>query len=96
MKAVFTARAEEDLLLAIEFLRRRNPAAAVRFAERVFDAVDILASATVDGPAHRLRNGQECRTWRVTPARLFYSRSGETLTLLRVYHSARSPIVDPR
>lgn len=96
MKVVFTARAEEDLLLTIEFLRRRNPAAAVRLVERVFAAVDILASATVDGPADRLRNGQECRTWRVTPVRLFYSRSEETLTLLRVYHSARFPIADPR
>ena len=96
MKVVFTPRAEEDFLLALEFLRRQNPDAAVRFAQRVFAAVDILASAPVDGPVHRLWNGQECRSWPVTPVRLFYSRSGETLTIVRVYHGARSPIVDPR
>jgi plasmid stabilization system protein ParE len=74
---------------------QRNPEVAARFSEGVLAAIDMLASTPVDGPVYRLATGEECRSWPVPPVRLFYSRAGDTLTVLRIYHHARTPIAGP-
>jgi plasmid stabilization system protein ParE len=95
VNVVFAPQAEQDLVSAVEFLVRRNPDAAARFSVNVLAAVEMLASTPVDGPLHRLSTGEECRSWPVPPARIFYSRTGDTLTVLRVYHHSRAPIAGP-
>jgi plasmid stabilization system protein ParE len=96
VNVLFTVQAEEDLLASVEFLVERNPEAAARFSDRVFAAVEMLASNPVDGPVHRLSTGEECRSWPVAPVRIFYARTAESLTILRIYHDARVPILGPR
>jgi plasmid stabilization system protein ParE len=95
VKVVFSPQAEEDLFTSVEFLLQRNPEVAARFSEGVLAAIDMLASTPVDGPVYRLATGEECRSWPVPPVRLFYSRAGDTLTVLRIYHHARTPIAGP-
>ncbi|HEY2730215.1 MAG TPA: type II toxin-antitoxin system RelE/ParE family toxin [Polyangia bacterium] len=93
MKIAFAPEAVEDLAAAVVYRLERNPRAAATTADAVFGAIDKLAAHEFDGPARELRTtGERVHSWPVRPYRIYYSREEETLTVLRIHHSARRPI----
>lgn len=59
----------------------------------MFGVIGKLAAREFDGPEGVLRTtGERVRSWPVRPYRIYYRRDGETLVILRIYHSARRPI----
>ncbi|HEX3903714.1 MAG TPA: type II toxin-antitoxin system RelE/ParE family toxin [Polyangia bacterium] len=93
MKIAFAPEAVEDLAAVLEYLVERNPRAAAATADAVFAVMDRLAAGEFEGPERELGStGERVRSWPVRPYRIFYSRESETLTILRVHHSARRPI----
>lgn len=93
MKIAFAPEAVEDLAAAVEYLQERNPQAAAAAVDAVFAVIDSLAAGEFDGPERELRTtGEHVRSWPVRPHRIYYRREGETLTVLRIHHSARRPI----
>jgi plasmid stabilization system protein ParE len=93
VKIALAPEAVEDLAAVVEYLVERNPQAAAATADAVFSVVDKLASGEFDGPERELRStGERVRSWPVRPYRIFYRREVDTLTVLRIHHSARRPI----
>ena len=93
MKIAFAPEAVEDLTVVVEYLAERNPRAAAATADAVFAVVDKLAVGEFDGPERELRSSADrVRSWPLPPYRIFYRRESETLTVLRIHHSARRPI----
>ena len=93
MKIAFAPEAVEDLAAVMVFLVKRNSRAAAATADAVFAVIDRLAQGEFDGPERELRStGESVRSWPVRPYRIFYRREEETLTVLRIHHSARRSI----
>ncbi len=93
MKIAFAPEAVEDLAAVVEYLQERNPQAAAATADAVFGVIDRLAAGEFDGPERELRTrGERVRSWPVRPYRIYYRHDRETLTVLRIHHSARRPI----
>ena len=92
MKIRLAPEAEADLAATLEFIRERNPPAAIKLAEKVFAALTKLATSKIDGPEYRLTTGEAVRSWLVRPFRVFYVRQQDELHVLRIYHHARRPI----
>jgi plasmid stabilization system protein ParE len=84
--------AETDLQATLEFIRERNPTAAIALALRVFDAIEKLAAGGFEGPQQQLKTGESVRSWVITPFRIYYQRREDTLLVFRIYHHARRPI----
>ena len=89
-----SAEARADLDALLSYLLQRNPAAAVRFAQALDDALTMLAAhePRVDGPLVHLPSGDPCRRRFVHPALLLYERAPGVLYVLSVHHHAREPI----
>jgi len=93
VKIAFAPEAVEDLAAAVEYLQERNPQVAAATADAILGVIDRLAAGEFDGPERALRiTGERVRSWPVRPYRIYYRREGETLTVLRIHHSARRPI----
>lgn len=92
MSARLSPEAEADLTATLEFIRERNPAAAMKLAKKVFATLKKLAAGKVDGPEYRLTTGEVVRSWLIHPFRVFYLRRQDELQVLRIYHHARRPI----
>ncbi len=92
MNVVYAPEAVDDLQSSIAHIQERNPAAALKVANKIFAAVSLLARGNVDGPTVRLSTGEAVRAWHVKPFRLFYVRAGDELRVLRIYHHARRPL----
>jgi plasmid stabilization system protein ParE len=93
VKVRFLDLATRDLHLTVEYIARRNPAAALALAKRVLRTVEQLAAGDHEGPEQRLHSGRLVRSWPVPPLRVYYQRRAEELVVLRVYHHARKPLV---
>ena len=93
MRIVYSPQAIEDLETYVAYVARSNPDAAARLAQRVLAVVDRLAHGAFEGPEHGLHSGERVRSWPVYPLRIYYSRDADTLSILRIYHQARRPIV---
>ncbi len=93
MRITYSPQAIEDLATYVEYVARSNPEAAARAARRVLRTVDQLASGAFAGPEQQLRSGDRVRGWPVYPLRIYYRRDADTLSVLRIYHQARRPIV---
>ncbi len=85
--------AADDLASAVQFVRARNPRAARRLGEGILQLVEQLGRGDLDGPLVTLRTGEQVQSWPLPPYRVYYRREQETLTVLRVFHQARLPIV---
>jgi toxin ParE1/3/4 len=93
VKIALAPEAVDDLAAVVEYLVERNPLAAAATADAVFAVIDRLAAEEFEGPESELRSsGERIRSWPVRPYRIFYRRESETLTVLRIQHSARRPI----
>ena len=92
MSIVWAPEAIEDLEAALDYLRERNRETSVNLARAVVALVERLAREPIEGPVHRLRDGQTVRGWPLPPFRIYYVRSGGELRVARVYHQKRAPI----
>lgn len=93
MTLLFAPEAERDLQEIVDYLATSSPHAAATFGDKVFAAVDRLASGGFDGPEHTLLTGDVVRSWPVPPVRIYYRRKpGKALWIARIYHQARQPI----
>ena len=93
MKIELAPEAVADLAALLEYLHQRNPHAAVTTADGIFAVIDRLAAGEFEGPERELRRTRErVRSWPSRPYRIYYRRNGDTLIVLRIYHSARRPI----
>ena len=93
MKLVFAPEAVDDLAAAIEYLNQRDPRAAAAMADGVFRLIDRLAAREFEGPECELRRTRErARSWPARPFRIYYRREGDSLIVLRIYHSSRRPM----
>ena len=93
MKVVLAPEAVDDLAAAIEYLNQRSPQAATTMADSVFRVIDRLAAHEFEGPECELRRTRErVRSWPARPFRIYYQREGDSLIVLRIYHSSRRPI----
>lgn len=92
MRVQLSPEAEADLQATFEFIRERNPSAALRLAERVFETLEHLAAGGFEGPTQQLTTGEVVRSWVVPPFRIYYQRRDDVLQILRIYHHARRPI----
>jgi plasmid stabilization system protein ParE len=93
LKVVYTPQAIEDLTTYVQYVAVRNPGAASRFAPRVFTVIGHIANGDFESPAQRLRSGTRLHTWPVYPLRIYYQRTSEVLSVVRIYHQARRSIV---
>ena len=92
MKVVLTEEAERDLEESVSYLLERNPEAAAALIDKVFDLAQRLADGMFDGPWEQLSDGRRVQSWPLSPYRLFYRRSEQALTVLRLYHQRQKPL----
>lgn len=92
MKVVLSGPAVEDLANQLAYIAERNADAADRIETRVFSIIDRLAASEFEGPEQKLRSGEIVRSWPVSPLRVYYQRTADTLVVLRIYHQARRPL----
>jgi plasmid stabilization system protein ParE len=93
LKVIYSPQAIDDLQTYIRYVAARNPNAAAQVAQRILAVVDQLATGTFDGPEHQLRSGELVRSWPAYPLRIYYRRTGDAVSIVRIYHQARRPIV---
>ena len=94
MTITLAPEAADDLAALVEYLHQRNPEAALATADGIFRVIDRLATKEFEGPECELRRTRErVRSWPMRPYRIFYRREDDALVVLRIYHSARRPIV---
>jgi plasmid stabilization system protein ParE len=92
VKIVISAEAKADLFEIRQYIARDNPVAAKREILRIKQAIQLLATGTVEGRRVILRSGLEVNLWLVSSYRLYYRRIDKQLQVLHVYHQARRPI----
>lgn len=95
MKAVWNQRALEEFERAIRHLHEHNPDAAVKVADAVLAAVDLLLDGRFDGPPVELTDGRCVLHWWVHPFHVLYIRHEGAIRILRVYHHSRRPLWKP-
>jgi len=93
LRIVYSPQAIEDIESYVTYVAGSNPDAAARLARRVLQTVDQLASRAFEGPEQQLLRGERVRSWPIYPLRIYYRRDADTLSVLRIYHQARRPIV---
>lgn len=84
--------AYRDLTAALDYVAERDPDAAERLRQAVFEVFDALDEGVLEGPCFTMPSGIEVRRFFVHPFWLYYLRRSETLVVLRVRHHARSPL----
>jgi plasmid stabilization system protein ParE len=92
VKVWLSPEAETDLQATLEFIRERNPTAAINLASRVFDMLEKLAAGGFEGPQQQLTTGESVRSWVIPPFRIYYQRRQDALLVFRIYHHSRRPI----
>ena len=94
-RIAFVVDAVTDLEELAEYIDARNPVAAVRVRDAIRAAIALLAESDprLDARTVTLRSGVVCQRHYVRPAVIYYRREPGVLTVLRVYHHAREPIV---
>jgi plasmid stabilization system protein ParE len=93
LKVTYTEDAVADIVEAITYLNERNPTAAAKLDADITRCIERLADREFEGPVSQLRSGAVVRSWGVLPFRIYYQRHPDELSILRVYHQARKPIV---
>lgn len=81
---------------ALEYLAAEGALTAARKLQaEVEETIAKLEARLFEGPEERLRTGEPVRSWKIPsfPFRVYYTREGQSLLVLRIYHQARNPIV---
>lgn len=88
MRVIWDSRALERLETIGSFIARDSPLAAVRTVERIFDAVDELATSPFRGRSGRVTGTRELMIQR-TPYIVVYRVRDELVEVLAIQHSAQ-------
>ena len=91
MNIRFTPSAEAHFLLALEYIRKDNPLAAVRFRDKALDALERLKDFPESGRAIPEFPGLPHRELIVKPYRFFYRIRGDAVWIVGVWHDAQLP-----
>ena len=91
-EVVVSARAKKDLSDIYNFIADDSPRAAGRIIDRLVSVFRQLAEGELSGLEVTLPDGRRARRWPVRPYLIYYRRTGNRTTILRVYHGACRPI----
>lgn len=90
MKVILSRKAELDFAAQVRWLNQHSPAAGRSAALRIVEVIDLLSDfpdmGTVVGSEMREKTVQFGRDGFV----IRYRRSGQTLTVLRIFHSRQN------
>jgi toxin ParE1/3/4 len=88
MTVRWSPEAAADFAAVVEFIRKRNPAAAERVADRIYDGVASLASFPRQGRPGRTRYTREL-VFSPLPFIAVYRVKGEAVEIARVLHGSQ-------
>ena len=91
MKVRFTASARDQFLVALAYIRRDKPSAAVRFRKRAETSLKRLQRFPASGRVIAEFPELPYREVIVPPYRFFYRVKGDTAWIVAVWHSAQIP-----
>ena len=94
MRVVYGARALADVIDIAAYLKARSPAGARAVELRIRRTIALLAEFPSAGQALEQRPQVRIMPLGRYPYLIFYTLSGEELTVLHIRHAARQP-VDP-
>ena len=92
MRVVYTPRALADLIDIADFLKARSPVGARAVELRIQRSFALLAEFPGAGRALQQRPQVRVMPLGRYPYLIFYTLSGEELTVLHVRHAARRPV----
>lgn len=92
MRLVLTRTARADLAEILRFIAQDSPRAAAAQLARLDRVIQQLVSGDLQGREVRFRNGRPAQRWPVPPYLIYYRRTRNRTTILRVYHGARESI----
>ena len=91
-EVIVSPRARRDLDDAYAFVAQDSPQAADRVLDDLVSIFRQLAAGDLSGPEVTFRNGRRAHRWSKRLYRIYYRRTRNRTTILRVYHGARRPI----
>lgn len=91
MRVRFTATGRQQFLAALAYIRRDNPAAALRFRRRTEDVLRRLEQFPASGREIPGFPELAYREVVVTPYRFFYRIQDQTVWVVAVWHGAQLP-----
>jgi len=89
LKVRFTASARDQFLVALAYIRRDKPSAAVRFRKRAETSLKRLQRFPASGRVIAEFPELPYREVIVPPYRFFYRVKGDTVWIVAVWHSAQ-------
>ena len=92
MQLNFAREARADLNEILRYIAQDNPQAAAAMVARIDDVIQRLVTGELQGRQVELLDGRRAQTWPVGAYRIYYRRTRNRTTILRVYHGARRPI----
>lgn len=95
MKVRFTPQARAQLLAARNYIRERNPVAALDFRAKVESRLRQLASFPHIGHAIPEASDGSYRQILVDKYRFFYRIDGDTVWIVAVWHGKQLPAAPP-
>jgi toxin ParE1/3/4 len=94
VRVVYSPRAIADLLHVATYLKARSPSGARVVEQRIRRTIDLLSEFPGAGRALQQRPQVRVIPLGRYPYLIFYTLSGDELTILHIRHAARQP-VDP-
>lgn len=91
MKVRFTPSARTQLLAALDYIRRDDPAAARRMRQKAEEVLRRLETFPESGRTLPEFPDLPYREVIVSPYRFFYRAEGETVWIVAVWHGAQLP-----
>lgn len=93
MRVRFSPSAERNFLVAMEYIRRKNPSAARSFRNKALESLDRLREFPESG--RRLPEFPDLpyREVIVPPYRFFYRVRDDVVWIVNVWHDAQIPTV---
>jgi plasmid stabilization system protein ParE len=91
MRVLFTLSAERHLLSALDYIRRGNPSAALRFRDRALKSLERLQAFPESGRHIPEFPDLPYREVIVPPYRFFYRVKDDVVWIVNVWHDAQLP-----
>ena len=95
MRSRFSPKARQELLAIVSYIAEDDPAAALRFRDRVRHALDVVSRFPEAGRVVPEGGCGEIREVIVAPYRLLYRRDGDVLLVVSLWHGARRSPLGP-
>ena len=91
MRILFTPSAERHFLSALEYIRRENPSAAIKFRDRALKSLKRLEEFPESGRHIPEFPDLPYREVVVPPYRFFYRVKEDVVWIVNVWHDAQLP-----